>query len=229
MEQTMFETLMNLPLFKGVSYKRLSEIVGNTKLAFMKYLQGETLIFPDDTCDSLKFILSGKVRLAISTHDERFTVSSVLEGPSVIMPEYLFGRSTVYPCRVTAVDSVSVMQISKSDLTRLLSTDEIFLFNYINLISSSAQKSVEGVLALTSGSLEERIAFWVLALSQHDSKDIILSCRQRDLCAVFGVQRSSFTAALDHLKSLGYIDYTSDSIKVKSRRDMASLLIHARD
>ncbi len=225
----MFETLMSLPLFNGVSYNRLSEIVGNTRLAFLKYLQGETLVFLDDACDSLKFIISGKVKMTVSTHDEKFTVTSTLEAPSVIMPEYLFGRSTVYPCRVTAMDTVSVMQISKADFTRLLSTDEVFLFNYLNQVSSSAQKSVQGVLALTSGSLEERIAFWILALTQRDSSDIVLSCRQRDFCAVFGVPRSSMIAALDHLQSLGYIDYTPVSIKVKSRRDMASLLIHSRD
>ncbi|MDE6582462.1 MAG: Crp/Fnr family transcriptional regulator [Duncaniella sp.] len=229
MEQTMFETLMNLPLFNGVSYNRLSEIVGNTRLSFLKYLQGETLIYPDDPCNSLKFIISGKVKMTVSTHDERFSVTSTLDAPSVLMPEYLFGRSTVYPCRVVAAETVSVMQISKSDFTRLLSTDEVFMFNYLNHISSSAQKSVEGVLALTSGSLEERIAFWIIALTQRDSKDIVLSCRQRDFCAVFGVPRSSLVAALDHLKELGYIEYTPVSIKVRSRREMASLLVHARD
>ncbi|MDE5785234.1 MAG: Crp/Fnr family transcriptional regulator, partial [Duncaniella sp.] len=182
----MFETLMTLPLFNGVSYARLSEIVGNTRLSFLKYLSGETFISPDDPCDSLKFILSGKVRISVSTRDDRFTVSSTLSAPSVIMPEYLYGRSTVYPCKATAMEATSIMLIGKSDFTRLLSTDEIFLFNYLNLISSNAQKSVEGVLALTSGSLEERIAFWLVALSQRESENIELSCRQRDMCGVFG-------------------------------------------
>ena len=41
---SMYENLMGLPLFNGVSYNRISEIVGNTKLAFMKYLPGETIV-----------------------------------------------------------------------------------------------------------------------------------------------------------------------------------------
>lgn len=41
---SMYENLMTLPLFKGVSYARLSEIVGNTRLAFLKYLPGEAIL-----------------------------------------------------------------------------------------------------------------------------------------------------------------------------------------
>ncbi len=226
MEKSMFETLMNLPLFKGVSYNRLSEIVGSTRLAFLKYLPGETFIYPGDACDSLRFLLSGKASISISTRDERFMVTSTLKAPSVVMPEFLFGRSTVYPCKATAIDTLSILSVSKSDFTRLLSTDSVFLFNYLNMISSSAQKGVEGVLSLSSGSLEERIAFWFLSLSQRDSEDLVLSCRQRDLCAVFGVPRSSFIASLESMKDRGILEFDNMSIKVKSRESLESLLIH---
>ncbi len=36
---SMYENLMGLPLFNGVSYNRISEIVGGTRLAFLKFLQ----------------------------------------------------------------------------------------------------------------------------------------------------------------------------------------------
>ena len=38
MASSMYENLMTLPLFKGVSYNRVSEIVGKTRLGFLKYL-----------------------------------------------------------------------------------------------------------------------------------------------------------------------------------------------
>ena len=41
---SMYENLMRLPLFNGVSYNRISEIVGNTRLAFMKFLPGERIV-----------------------------------------------------------------------------------------------------------------------------------------------------------------------------------------
>ena len=41
---TMFEQLMNLPLFRGASHEKLAQIVGQTKLHFLKYPEGETII-----------------------------------------------------------------------------------------------------------------------------------------------------------------------------------------
>ncbi len=222
----MYETLMGLPMFNGVSYNRISEIVGSTKLSFLKYLPDETFIQHQEPCSYLKFIISGSARITIPSPDGRFTVSSTLTAPAVIMPDYLFGRSTLYPCKAVAIDTTSIMQISKSDFTRILATDEIFMFNFLNIISSNAQKSIDGVLALTSGTLEERIAFWIVALTQRSATDIELSCRQRDLCAVFGVQRSSFIATLEGMKEQGMIEYDSNKIRVISRRAIANLLLN---
>lgn len=88
----------------------------------------------------------------------------------------------------------------------------------------NAQKAIDGVLALTTGSLEERIAFWIVALTQRGGKDIVLSCRQRDLYALFGVQRTSFIGTLDNMKSRGLIDYNQHEIRINSRADMLALL-----
>ena len=85
------------------------------------------------------------------------------------------------------------------------------------------------MLALTTGSLEERIAFWIIALTQRDAKDIVLACRQRDLYSLFGVQRSSFINTLDDMKERGIIDYSPNEIRVISRSDLRSVLLKSPD
>ena len=128
-----------------------------------------------------------------------------------------------------AIGPTGILQIAKSDYLTMLTSDEIFMFNYLNLLSSSSQRSVEGILALTNGSLEERIAYWIAALTQRDGVDIVMQCRQRDLYSLFGVQRSSLIAALDHLKEEGYIDYTPSEISVKSRSKLLGILSRNED
>ncbi|MDE6813140.1 MAG: helix-turn-helix domain-containing protein, partial [Duncaniella sp.] len=80
-----------------------------------------------------------------------------------------------------------------------------------------------------SGSLEERIAFWIIALTQRDGKDITFSCRQRDLYTLFGVQRSSFINTLEGMKARGLIDYSTTEIRVLSRNDLRSVLLKTPD
>lgn len=220
----MYQLLMGLPLFSGVTYEKMLEIIGNTKFHFLKYLEGETFVKEGDPCTHLKFVISGKVRSSIANADRRFTVSQTLTAPDVIAPEYIFGRSTVYPCAVTAIQPTGVLQIAKADYMKILNSDSIFLINFLNQLSMNAQKAVDGILSIATGSLEERIAFWIVALTQRGGTDITMTCRQRDLYSLFGVQRSSFISSLDDMKSRGLIDYTSTEIRVNNRRDLIDLL-----
>lgn len=221
---SMYEILMALPLFHGVSHDKLSEVVGNTKFHFLKYLEGERIVDAGHPCTHIKFIISGSVRVQIENSDGRFRVSQTLTNPDVIAPDFLFGRATAYPCSVTAIEPTGIMQIAKSDYVRLLNSDAVFLFNFLNMLSVNAQKAVDGVLALTTGSLEERIAFWIVALTQRGASDIVLTCRQRALYTLFGVQRSSFISVLDTMKSRGLIDYSQTEILIHSRAEMVRLL-----
>lgn len=224
-----YETLMQLPLFNGVSYNRITEIIGNTKLSFTKYLPGERIITAGDPCTHIMFVIGGKVQLTIRNYDDRFQVRQTLNAPSVITPDYLFGLNTLYPATATAVDTASLMQITKRDFISIMKDDEVCLYNYFNYISTNAQKAVDGVIAVTSGSLEERIAFWIIALTQRDATDIVLTCRQRALYTFFGVQRSSFISTLDSMKEKGIIDYSTNEIRVISRRALRSLLMKTPD
>lgn len=221
---SMYEILMRLPLFHGVSYSRLSEVVGNTKFHFLKYLKGDRIVEAGEPCTHIKFIISGSARVSIVNSDGRFKVSQTLSMPDVIAPEYLFGRATRYPISAVALEPTGILQIEKQEYVKILNSDPVFLFNILNNLSVNAQKAVEGVLALTTGSLEERIAFWIVALTQRGGTDIVLSCRQRDLYSLFGVQRSSFIATLENMKARGLIDFNQHEICIKSRAEMVSLL-----
>ncbi|MCH5318677.1 MAG: Crp/Fnr family transcriptional regulator [Paramuribaculum sp.] len=220
----MYDTLLSLPLFKGVSFAQVFELIGNSRFHFLKYLTGEKIVDVGEPCTHIKFIVSGKVRSTIANSDGRFRVSQTLTAPEVISPEYLFGLSPFYPCSVTALETTGIMQITKNDYMRMLSANEIFLYNYTNLLSMKAQKAVDGILAVTAGSLEERIAFWIASLSSSGGTDIALTCRQRDLYSLFGVQRSSFVSTLEGMRSRGLITFDHHEIRVVSRRDLLDLL-----
>lgn len=190
----------------------------------MKYLADETVVNAGDPCTHIVFIISGKLRVTIANSNNRFKVSQTLEAPNVLSPEFLFGRAPFYPCSAVALEPTSILQISKADYTKILNADEIFLFNFLNILSRNAQKAVDGILAITTGSLEERIAFWIISLTQPGGTDIALTCKQRDLYSLFGVQRTSFIATLDSLKERGIIEYDANEIRINSRKALLDIL-----
>lgn len=221
---SMFETLMELPLFRGVSRERIAEVVGNAKFHFLKYLPDNTIVETGQTCSHLTFLLAGSARISIANSTGRFRISQTLHGADVIMPQFLFGRNTLYPGNAIALETCNIMQVSKNDYLRILNADPVFMLNYLNLLSSFSQNSVEGVLAVTTGSIEERIAVWIICLTQPGATDIVISCKQRDLYSVFGVQRSSFIASLEGMRERGLIDFSGREITVNDRRAMQDLV-----
>lgn len=220
----MFQTLMGLPLFHGVSYQKLSEIIGKHPFHFIKYPEGQEIIHAGDPCTHLLTIVSGNARVSIAGGDGRVKVSQTLSAPEIINPDFFFGKTTVSPSTVTAVDTCGIMQIEKKDYIEIINSDQVFLFNFLNILSVDAQLSTEGVIALTSGDLKKRIAYWIVALTQRNGKDITMECRQRDLYSVFGVPRQSLTAALSEMKAEGILDFTPASISVFSRKALLDIL-----
>ena len=221
---SMFELLMNLPLFRGVSRSRIAEVVGSAKFHFLKYPKGETVVRAGEECTHLAFVISGSVRSEISNSSKRFSVSQTLKAPSAIAPDFLFGRTTRYPGTVVALTDCSILKISKVDYIRILNADQVFMFNFLNTLSVNAQKALDGILALTSGGLDERIAFWIIALTQPGSDDIELTCKTRDLCNLFSVQRNVFDAACHEMEQRNLIRYSPRKIEIVDRREMLSLL-----
>lgn len=221
---SMFEILMGLPLFKGASHERMSKIVGTSKFHFLKYLPGQTIFQAGEACTDITFVLSGKVNITISNSDDRFSVSQIVDAQDVISPDFMFGKITSYPGTITSVDTVSILRISKADYIAILNSDPVFLFNYLNMLSMNAQKAVEGILAVSTGDIPQRIAYWISVLTQPRSHDIVMECRQRDLASLFGVPRASLKTALEGMKLKGLIDYEPTRIVVNDRAALLALL-----
>ncbi|MBQ7212572.1 MAG: Crp/Fnr family transcriptional regulator [Muribaculaceae bacterium] len=222
---SIFDTLLSLPLFNGVDRDRISAVAGNTKLHFLKYPAGEKIISVGDRCDHIVFILKGRVMFSIQSDSARFRLTYTLADNSVVAPEYLFGMSNSYPFSAVTVEPTSILQIAKEDYLAVLNSDRIFLINYLNALAVNAQTGVDGILSMTSGDLLRRIAYWVKSLTRKNSDDITIHCRLRDLHTILNVQRSTLISALDTLADWRIIDYTNDTITILSRRDLVALLV----
>ena len=222
---SLYDTLLGLPLFAGISQQKFLETVGKHKFHFLKYEPGATIVREGDNCTHMKSIINGSVRMTTNSPDGKFRISQTLTAPDIISPDFFFGRTTKYPADAKAIDTVGILQFDKNDFMKIINSDEIFLLNYLNILSMNAQLAPQGVLALTSGALEKRIAYWLIALTQTNGTDIELECRQKDMYAAFGVQRQSLLSALDRLQSSNIISFTTNSISVLDRRMLMEILM----
>lgn len=224
MEST-YQTLMQLPLFQGVSRTKLSELIEKTRFHFLKYEDGELAIARSEACTHFKFLLSGSLRSEITTYDGKIRLSQILHAPDVIAPDHIFGRSTHYPANYYAVGSVGLMQIDKATFMSFMQDEPIFLINLLNILSRCSQKNKEALLSITTSDLRERLVYWVLNLTSRKSTDIRIIARQRDLYGYFGVQRAVLLNTLGELKQEKIIDFTPNDVTILDRRALRDILL----
>ena len=172
----------------------------------------------------MKFLISGEIRSELITQNEKMKITETIQAPNVMAPEHLFGRDTYFPADLYAVGTVGIMQIEKPSVVQMLQEEPIFLLNLLNILSRRSQRALESFTALSSNDLKERLAFWVLCLTQQKSTDIRIVCKQKDLYAFFGVQRSIFLSTLDELKNDGIIDFNTKEIIILDRARLKDFL-----
>lgn len=214
----MYQQLMQLPLFQGVSTDKITSLVEKLPFHFLKYRNGEQILTAGDTCTHIKFIVSGRVRLTTPFSHLRVTLSQTLTTPHVIAAEYLFGRETVYPFSATAEGSCGILQLRKSDYIKMVSSDKVFLFNILNYLSSGSQRGASSTLGVMEGSVVERLAMIVDSLTQASATDIVLQYKQKDLCSLLGTQRTTLISSLDKLSEEDIIQYDSSMMQILDRQ-----------
>ncbi len=220
---SMYQQLMQLPLFQGVGTEKITALVEKLPFHFLKYRNGEQIFAAGDPCTHIKFIVSGQVRLETPFPNLRITMHQTIHNPHVLAAECLFGRETVYPYTAVSHGACGILQLLKSDYIKMVTTDKVFLFNILNYLSSGSQRSVQLPLAVKDGSVAERLAMYVDALSISGATDIGFRYKQKDLCTLLGTQRTTLVSTLDKLRDLDILDYDSNGLTILDFQGLLNL------
>ena len=211
---SMYQQLMQLPLFQGVSTEKITALVEKLPFHFLKFRNGEQVFAAGDPCTHIKFIVSGQVRLETPFPKLRITMHQTVSNPHVLAAEYLFGRDTAYPYTAISDGACGILQLRKSDYIKMINSDKVFLFNILNYLSSGSQRSLQMPLTVKDGSVAERLAMIVDNLSISGATNIGFRYKQKDLCTLLGTQRTTLVSMLDRLSDQGIVDYDSNELKI---------------
>ena len=139
---SMYDVLLQLPLFQGVSRVKMSEIIEKTRFHFLKYQDNEIIARRGEECTHMKFIVSGSARAELKNINGKIRVTETLHAPNILYPNHLFGRNTTYPSEVTAKENCGIMQIDKQAFVTLIQQSPIFIINLTLTIRSNLDRTV---------------------------------------------------------------------------------------
>lgn len=170
--RSMYETIMDLPLFKGVGKDHVSMFVEKTQIHFHKYAPGDIIADYKDYVTSLKFILSGKVAMSSKCLGGAITVTSEVRGNMVLGATRLFGLRPQYKRQVMALTDTGVMAFSKEKYMDLLRSDPIYMLNFANYLSMFIQQREEVTSNMGASGILRVLAEWILAHTLKESREI---------------------------------------------------------
>jgi CRP-like cAMP-binding protein len=205
MEMTMYDVLLQLPLFQGLGKNELTEILTKVKFHFSKYKDGDRIITQGSPCHELVFLLSGNVKAETEFKKGVFTFGEIFTAPYLIEPFSLYGMNANYRSSYFAKGEVSIVTIDKDFVAAELNKYETFRINYINILSHATQRFYDLRGKVPVGSAERRIIEFLEITSVQPRGEKSLSIKMEDLADLLGATRLRISQALNHMKKLNMI------------------------
>lgn len=197
---TMYETLLHMPLFQGLGTDEITQIIGKVELHFTKHKQGETLIKSGETCDKLTFLLKGELIMESKSFDNNFVLKEYMAAPMLIEPYSLSGVTTKYVSTYVAESDVNLISIDKVFILTELDKYDVFRLNYRNIVCNRAQILYDKLWQTSMSCVEVKLVDFFL---KHCEKGIgrkVLKMRMEDFAVMIGETRASVSKCLNQLE-----------------------------
>ena len=218
----MYDTLLSLPLFQGMSQTDFNSLLQKIRLDFIRYEDENVIIEKGNRCGSLAFLINGTVESSRSGMDGNFTFSELIEAPFLIEPYSMFGRAGSYQRTYTAIGSCSFLMVDKQYIYTELGKYKICRVNLLNILSGRVQQLDSHIWSLDGMSLRERIIRFIKGLSDIQSGQKRLAIKMNDLAMLMDATRLNVSRELNALEKDGLISLRRKEIFIPALENLIS-------
>lgn len=200
MELTMFERLLQLPLFQGMTMQEVSDVMSHVRLDFVNYHRGDEIVMQGESCRKLIYIISGEVMAEHNNAELQFTITEYLPDLKVIEPYNLFGMYQTYSRTYTFATDGSTLAIDKSVMLNQLMTNNIVKINLMNIACNKYQQTLRLLCQYPDDSVRHKIIKFVLSYSiiTKGKKDVQI--KMTDLANIIHETRLNVSIVLNEMK-----------------------------
>lgn len=221
--ETMFDTLLQLPLFQGLGHEDFTNIIEKVKLHFIKHRSGEVLIEEGEMCNQLLFLLKGEISVITRAEDPAITIIEQIEAPCLIEPYSLFGMSTRYISTYVAHGEVNTVSVSKALMMSELFNYDIFRLNYMNVISNRAQSLYLQLWEVPPRETQHKIAHYLSLHTERPYGKKVVKVKMEDLARILDDTRLNVSRALNDLQEQNLVTLRRKEIEIP---DLSILISH---
>ncbi len=212
----MYENLLRLPYFQGMSKDEITAILDKVTIEFFNHSDGETICSRGDECDKFIIVTKGEVSASVTAPDGSYSLTEDIQAPLAVEPYSLFGHDTTYKRSYTAKGNCTTLVIDKRYLFSEFTKYQIFTINLLNLISRRAQMQSYAIWNYTPTSIKGRIAQFIGMRCNDINGTKRVQIKMERLASILCETRLNISKALNELQDEGYIELHRKEIIVPS-------------
>ena len=220
MNTTMYDKLLQLPLFQGLCKSDMTKILEKVKLHFQHFSPGEVLVNQGDQCNKLLFLLDGTLLRTTFDRKAKFTLHEEIECPQIIEPYTLYGMDTSYFSEYSAATEVGTVSIDKEYVLKMLQDYPIFLLNLVNMMSNRVQTLRKKIWNSHIGDEELKIVDFISHRCLSIKGKKVIDIKMDDMATLLNEPRINISRALNKFQRLGLVELTRMRIIVPTMEDL---------
>ena len=220
MELPMYDTLLSLPLFQGMSQADFNSLLQKIRLDFVRYDEGSVIISAGDRCKSFAFLINGTVESSRDGMDGNLTFMEQIDAPCLIEPYSMFGRAGSYQRTYTAASPCSFLMVDKQYIYTELGKYNICRMNLLNILSGRVQQLDSHVWTLQGANLRGRMIRFIRSLSDIQTGTKKLCIKMNDLATLMDATRLNVSRELNALEAQGLISLRRKEILIPALENL---------
>ncbi len=222
---TMYDLLMQLPMFQGVSTEQMTHILEVIPFDFRTYKPGDLISQGGDLCQGATFLLSGRVQLQTPVFNHRVMITQMFDAPYTFSLHHMFGaemqaRSTM----VAFAEKTGIMILKKKDFLRILHENEIALINTLNMLCTRAQKQHKAIDFSGETDPMLKLASWMLAFTERSAKEVVIEAKESDWCDMLQLDKPAFWRCVASMEGQRILECENGRLKLLDRYGLKSLI-----
>lgn len=192
------------------------------------YTARTALFKQGDHCDSVFYILEGKVQVSVLSKQGREAVVAVLNSGSFFGEESLAGQQ-VRPATATTLSDASIVKIEKSAMAAALHRSRTLSDQFVQHLLSRNIRVQEDLVDHVFNSSEKRLARVLLLLAQFGkdgtSELVLPRVSQDTLAKMVGTTRARVNFFMNKFRTMGFVEYEGgEELRVHS--SLINVIIH---
>jgi CRP/FNR family transcriptional regulator, dissimilatory nitrate respiration regulator len=218
------DQIKNCYLFKGTSEEEIELIFNKYHYRLKSIEKEEYAIYAEETCNDLPLLVSGSVRGEMNDSSGRRIKIEDIQAPAILASAFIFGPENKYPVDVIANEPSRILFIPKDSLIKIFRDYPEILKNFLDDISNRAQFLTRKIRFLTFKTIREKLAHYLIGLSQQQKNNIVqIPVNQTKLADFFGVARPSLSRVLGDLEKEGFIKIDRNRIDIIDKMNLLKL------